>query len=104
MRSPTALTRADRADTPATSRPGYRPGYARIPFGRSVESGEKIAIVVTLGLECRRSALIGHHPIVVGLFGVLGSIVFGNMGKDAQAWLVVSINRMLEWYSQAPSG
>ncbi len=48
-------------------------------------TAEKVTVVVTFGLECGCSAVIGHDPVVVGLFGVLGSIVeFGNMSEDAQ--------------------
>jgi hypothetical protein len=34
---------------------------------------EDVAIVVPLGLKRVGGALVGHHPVVIGLFGIVGA-------------------------------
>src|ERR1700730_10166975 len=55
---------------------------------------EDKTVVVALRLQRRGGALVGHHPVVVGVFRVVGAkVILGNVGEDAQRFLLAVLDQ-----------
>src|SRR4051812_20804512 len=53
------------------------------------------AIIVPLGLQRRGRPLVGHHPIVISLLRILGSIVvLRDMREDSERLLLAVLDQL----------